>query len=193
MVANLDRAVKGGIYFIQSLPDIVRAVPQARFVVVGEADVRNLRRQARALGVDQCVVFAGAQTNVDDFYAAFDVSVLTSLSEGLSITILESMNHGLPVVATDVGGNREIIVNGETGFLVPPRSPRAFAAKVIEVLTQRSLRERLGHASRGRVQRCFTLQNAVEQYSLVYRRLTDADEQKLNRCGRPSRNECPHY
>lgn len=171
MVANLDRAVKGGGYFIQAIPEIVRVVPRARFVIVGEADEYNLRRQARALGVDQFVVFAGVQTNVDDFYGAFDVSVLTSLSEGLSITILESMIHGVPVVATDVGGNREIVIDGDTGFLVPPRSPREFAAKVVAVLTQPELRARFGHAAQTRIQRHFALQYVSDRYAALYQRV----------------------
>jgi glycosyltransferase involved in cell wall biosynthesis len=174
MVANLNRAVKGGTYFIESLPHILRKVPQARFVIVGQANQPQFLEQARRLGVDQCLAFAGVRSNVEDFYAALDVSVLTSLSEGLSITILESMQHRLPVVATRVGGNAEVVVDGQTGFLVEPRNPQAVAERVSQLLTDGPLRRRMGESGTHRVQQCFRLQDTADQYHGAYCRLTES-------------------
>ena len=90
------------------------------------------------LGIDDVFLMPGFREDVHRFYALMDVSVLTSFSEGLSITILESMKYGVPVVVTDVGGNREIVSNGRTGFLVPPGDSQKFADAVIRMLRDKA-------------------------------------------------------
>ena len=172
MVANLNRAVKGVNYFIEALPLIVKQVPRARFLILGDGHERETH-QARAaeLGVGDRVVFAGFQSEVASYYRAMDLSVLTSLSEGLSITVLESMSYGLPVVATRVGGNPELIVDGETGILVPPRDPQAFAEEVIKLLKDSSFRSSLGRLARQRVQDHFSLPIVTQQYEALYRQV----------------------
>lgn len=169
MVANLNRAVKGGIYFIESMPLILEQVPEARFLVVGGgAEGSSVIARSEELGVRDKVVFAGFQPQIEQFYPIMDLSVLTSLSEGLSITLLESMSFGLPVVATRVGGNPEIVRDGESGFLVPARDPAAFAERVVELLKSRELSEKMGCAGRKIVEADFTLPGAAEQYLAVY-------------------------
>lgn len=97
-----------------------------------------------------------------------DVSVLTSLSEGLSITLLESMNFALPTVATRVGGNPELVIHGQTGFLVPPNNPREFAARVVDVLRDAALRFQFGRAGRRRVETNFQLADCARRYAATY-------------------------
>lgn len=169
MVSNLNRAIKGVPYFLDAVPLIARAVPEARFVVFGTGrDEPALRADARERGLDPVLQFAGFRSDIDRFYPALDISVLTSLSEGLSIAILESMNHGIPVVATRVGGNPELVVEGETGFLVPPRNPEAFAERVTALLRDPALRHRLGAAGRRRVEERFDIRTAARRYLAVY-------------------------
>src|SRR2546425_142052 len=79
-----------------------------------------VRQQTTARGIDACGMFAGVHMGICPWYAALDVSVLSSLSERLCLTLLESMDHGLPFVATSVGGSPEVVVDCETGFLGPP-------------------------------------------------------------------------
>jgi glycosyltransferase involved in cell wall biosynthesis len=115
MVSNLNRPIKGIRYFLDAVPLILRAVPSARFVIFGGGFGRGgheamLRDRAAALGIAQCVQFAGFRPDIERYYCALDLSVLTSLSEGLSIAVLESMKHGVPVVVTSVGGNPEVVV-----------------------------------------------------------------------------------
>jgi L-malate glycosyltransferase len=175
MVANLNRAVKGVNYFIEALPLIVKQVPRARFLILGDGHERETHQtRAVELGVGDRVVFAGFQPEVAPYYRAMDLSVLTSLSEGFSISILESMSHGLPVVATRVGGNPELIVDGETGILVPPRDPQAFADAVVRVLEAPSLRSSLGRLARRRVQDHFSLPIVTRQYEALYRQVLNS-------------------
>jgi glycosyltransferase involved in cell wall biosynthesis len=169
MVANFNRRVKGLTYFLDAVPAIVRSVPNVRFLILGRGkEEEALRRQARSLGVDGYVIFAGYREDVDRCYRAMDVSVLTSLTEGLSLTLLESMNHGLPVVVTNVGGNPELVTDGETGFLVPPRDVKAFATKVIELLRRPELRSRMGAAAQRKIESQFRLETIAARYLEVY-------------------------
>lgn len=169
LVANLNRAVKGVAHFVEAVPLVLARVPEARFVILGDGPAAPaLRRRVRDLGVEGRVTFAGFRSDIERFYSAMDVSVLTSLSEGLSMTLLESMSFGLPVVATRVGGNPELVRDGETGFLVPPADPPAFARRVVELLRDRRLRERMGRAGREVVGARFTLSGTAAAYERVY-------------------------
>jgi glycosyltransferase involved in cell wall biosynthesis len=169
LVANFNRRVKGVSYFVDAVPAILKAVPDARFLLIGRGNEEDaLRRQVRSLGVDQYVVFAGYQENIAAHYAMMDISVLTSLTEGLSLTVLESMQAGLPLVVTRVGGNPEVVVDGETGFLVPPRDVPAFVKRVVTLLRNRALRQQMGSAAKEHVRRRFYLPDVARRYLELY-------------------------
>lgn len=176
MVANFNRAIKGVGYLLDAIPDVVRAVPSARFVLFGRGEEEPaLKRKAEQAGIASHLVFAGFRHDIDRFYATMDVSVLTSLSEGLSITLVESMNAGLPVVATAVGGNPELVVDGVTGYLVQAGDPRAFAAKLVTLLENADLRRQMGRAGRARIRTYFRLDTATNQYLGVYNDVLSRD------------------
>ena len=176
MVANLNRAVKGVEYFVEAMPLIADQIPTARFLILGDGALRpSLQEQARNLGVEDRVVFAGYQPQVEPFYRLMDLSVLTSLSEGLSITLLESMSYGLPVVATQVGGNPELVEDGKTGLLVPPEDPERFAGAVIRLLRDPSLRKEMGSRSRIRVETEFSLTRVAQRYEEIYSSARDPE------------------
>jgi len=169
MVANFNRAVKGVEYFIEAAPLILTQCPHARFLLFGRGKFEpQLRERAQELGVGEQVGFAGFRRDIDRFYQAMDISVLTSLSEGLSITLLESMNRGLPTIATSVGGNPEVIVDGETGFLVPPKNVLVFAEKAVTLLNDNDLAKRMGEAGRKRAAEHFSLENTAAKYFALY-------------------------
>lgn len=174
MVANYQRPVKGMDHFLAAAPLILEAVPEARLLVVGEGPDRYARR-ADEMGLGDRLLFVGRRPReeIDCFYALSDVSVLTSLSEGLSITILESMSHGLPVVATRAGGNPEVVVDGVTGFLVAPRDPEAFAERVVTLLRNPGTRKEMGRAARRRAKRDFSAETAAKRYLGLYATLSD--------------------
>lgn len=169
LVANFDRAAKGVDRFVEAIPPVVEAVPAARFLLVGrgrnEAEVREL---VRRLGVEDRLVFAGFRPDVEVAYAAMDLSVLTSRTEGLSITLLESMDHGLPVVVTDVGGNPEVVSPGETGLLVPPDDLGAFVRGVVELLRSPETRRRMGEAAHHRIEAEFRIERTADRYAALY-------------------------
>lgn len=169
MVANLARPVKGGPHFIEALPLIAARVPGVHFLLVGHLDgLEALVSRAEALGVRDRLLLTGFRSDVDRLYPLMSMSVLTSLSEGLSITLLESMRHGLPVVATRVGGNPDLVRDGETGLLVPPGDPEAFADAVVSLLNDPVRRRAMGQAGQERVQREFSLPAVARQYEEVY-------------------------
>lgn len=172
MVANLNRPVKGGDLFLQVARRVLAAVPSAIFLIVGLGKKDDiLQKTARRLDVERSIRFTGYTDNVAAHYELMDVSILTSRTEGLSMTLLESMSHGLPVVATRVGGNPEVVVEGETGWLVRPQATRRFAMRVVQLLRDRELRTRLGSQAQRRVTADFDIQVVARKYEDIYRDL----------------------
>jgi glycosyltransferase involved in cell wall biosynthesis len=170
VVANFNRAVKGMGHLVEAVPLILREVPSARVLLLGRGDEEaGLRERCRELGVSDAVIFGGFRRDMDRCYRLMHLSGLTSLSEGLSITILESMKFGLPVVATAVGGNPEVVEEGVTGLLVPPGDPAAFADAVVALLRDPARCTEMGRAARQRVESGFALAGVAERYAAVYR------------------------
>ena len=169
MVANFNRSVKGVSLFLDAVPEIVRAVPAARFLLIGRGkEEKTLRDKARTMGIEPYVRFAGYRKDIHRCYAIMDVSALTSFSEGLSITLLESMRCGVPVVATRVGGNPEVVADGVTGYLVPPGDVPAFVSRTVELLLDKDLRWRMGEEARRRVMRDFRMEDVASRYLALY-------------------------
>lgn len=181
MVANFNRSVKGVSLFLDAVPQIVRAVPDARFLLLGRGkEEKELRDKARSMGIEPYVLFAGFRRDIHRYYAIMDVSALTSFSEGLSITLLESMRCGIPVVATRVGGNPEVVVDGETGYLVKPGDATDFASHVIRLLQNRDLRKNMGEAAQVRVEKHFRMSDVANRYIGIYAEYHRAIPQKTN-------------
>jgi glycosyltransferase involved in cell wall biosynthesis len=128
----------------------------------------ELQRLAQELGVGERVRFLGEVRDVAALLARASVFVLPSASEGISLTLLEAMARGLPVVATRVGGNPEVVREGETGLLVPPHDPPALAAALLRVRQDPEWGERLGKAGRRRVEQCFDVRRMVAAYEVLY-------------------------
>jgi glycosyltransferase involved in cell wall biosynthesis len=153
--------------FLGAAERVAKEIPEARFLIVGEGPLRkSLEQQALCLGLKERVVFAGQHPNVAPYIANFDVAVLPSNNyEGCSNFLLEAMGIGTPCVATNVGGNPELITDGENGLLVPARDPEALANAIIRLVRQPELTTRLVLAANSRLRSNFSLQRMVEQYS----------------------------
>jgi glycosyltransferase involved in cell wall biosynthesis len=173
--------LKGLEYFLEAAAEVGRRMPEARFLVVGDRmTVRDgevvredsyrqeLEGHARRLGLGDRVIFTGFRLDVPELLSEVAVSVLPSLSEGLSNTILESMAAGVPVVATTVGGNPEAIDHRLTGILVPPRDARALAEAIGSLLANRDLARTLGETARRTVAERFSLEKMVLQTERLY-------------------------
>jgi len=161
--------VKGHRYLLEAARQILEACPSAIFLIVGCGELEaDLKAQAKRLGLDGRVRFLGFREDVGELLSLFDVFALPSLSEGLSLAILEAMAAGRPVVATNVGGNPELIVDGETGVLVPAGDVRNLAAAIARLLTDTAEARRLGENGMDRVKRCFALESMIEGYQAIY-------------------------
>jgi glycosyltransferase involved in cell wall biosynthesis len=137
IVANLRNPVKDHPMFLRAAARVRAAVPDAGFAIAGEGELmESLRGLAAELGIKDEVFFLGRCDNVADLLFASDVGVLSSKAEGFANAILEYMAAGLPVVATDVGGAREAIAEGETGYLVASGDDEKMAERIIEVLNE---------------------------------------------------------
>jgi glycosyltransferase involved in cell wall biosynthesis len=161
--------VKGHRFLIAAVPAIVEACPKARFLLIGRGDEENrLKDQVKSLGVERHVSFLGLRQDISKLLSIMDIFVLPSLSEGLSVATLEAMASALPVVATRVGGNPELIVNEETGMLVPSQDSEALA-KAVSALLRDGTRARLfGQSGRARVEQRFHMDMMVNEYRNLY-------------------------
>lgn len=140
-----------------------------RLDIVGGGPLRaELERLARSLGIEEFVVFHGEQEDIPEFMRTFDIFVLPSLIEGISNTILEAMATSLPVVATDVGGNPELVIPGVTGFLVPRRCPEEMARTIKQYADDVMLRVDHGAAGRTRALEEFSIARMTRQYEKLY-------------------------
>jgi L-malate glycosyltransferase len=184
-LARVNRQ-KGLEYFIDAAAAVGRRFPDARFLVVGEGlyghnggvarDVAyqsELERRAARQGIGERVIFTGFRADVPELLSEASVSVLPSLSEGLSNTLLESMAAGAPAVATRVGGNPELIEDGASGLLVPPRDAAALARSVLAILEDRELAHRLGAEAKRRAVERFSLERMVSETEGLYLELLE--------------------
>lgn len=167
VVANLI-AYKGHEVFLHSWAKSWR--PGAVALLVGDGPERaRLERIALSLGLPSGAVrFLGTRADVPDVLGATDLFVLPSFEEGFSNAILEAMAAGAPVIATDVGGNREAVVDGVTGLIVAPRDVAALADALSRLLGNADVRRRLGRAGRTRAEQIFSIDAMVHGYESLY-------------------------
>lgn len=168
VVGNLY-PVKGHQYLIDGIPSILDRCPNTSFVFAGRGQLETaLKEQVNRLGLDKRVHFLGLRQDIPRILALVDIFVLPSLSEGLSMAILEAMIAGKPVVASHVGGNPELVLNGETGFLVPPRDSVALASSIATLLMNRPQAIEFGNHGKHRAEGLFSLEIMVKTYQALY-------------------------
>jgi L-malate glycosyltransferase len=171
MIARMNTRAKNHLLFLQAASRLREKFPQVEFILAGDGPLRGeLERDGARLGLAGRVYFLGDQRNIPSVLASLDVSVLPSASESLSNAILESMAAGVPVVASRVGGNPEL-VNEERGILFAPNSDEDFAASIAKVLSDEACRTALGHNARRFAQANFTAERMAGHYEELYTRL----------------------
>jgi glycosyltransferase involved in cell wall biosynthesis len=164
--------VKGMHFLLLAMEQVIKRIPNFKLIIAGTGDLeQDLKQQAICLGIEKNVLFLGFRSDIPDLLNLFDIYVCSSISEGLSLSILEAMATGKPVVATEVGGNHELINPDENGFLVPPADPAALAKKIIILAENRELRERLGRNGRAMVETKFSLEKMITEYQILYEKL----------------------
>jgi glycosyltransferase involved in cell wall biosynthesis len=162
-------AHKGQKHLVAAAAKVVREIPDARFVILGEGELRAaLEKQIKDLGLERHVVLGGFRSDAVALMKSFDIFAMSSVTEGLGSVILEAMACRRAVVASRAGGIPEAVVGGETGLLVPPADDSALAAGIVKLLKDAPLRERLGAAGRARVDAEFSVAKMVEDTLRVY-------------------------
>jgi sugar transferase (PEP-CTERM/EpsH1 system associated) len=158
--------------FVQALRQQPALRDHARLVLVGDGPLRGeCEAQLRSAGMSELAWFAGERADVPDVMRGLDCFVLPSLAEGISNTILEAMASGLPVLATRVGANAELVQEGATGLVVPASDVPALAAGIVQLALDRGRAAAMGREGRASVERRFSLQAMVLAYQGVYERV----------------------
>jgi glycosyltransferase involved in cell wall biosynthesis len=174
VVGNVAALVphKGQRHLIEAAAMVVKRVPDARFVIAGEGELRpTLERQIKEHHLEKHVFLAGFRPDILSVHKGFDIFVMSSVTEGLGTSLLDAMACGKPVVATTAGGMPEVVDEGTTGLLVPPRDHQAMAEALVKLLTNPELRARMGAAGLARVRAKFSAERMVQDTLEIYRRV----------------------
>jgi glycosyltransferase involved in cell wall biosynthesis len=174
VVGNVAALVphKGQRHLIEAAAIVIQKVPDARFVIAGEGELRpQLERMIKDRHLEKHVFLAGFRPDVLSLHKAFDVFVMSSVTEGLGTSLLDAMAAGKPIVATTAGGMPEVVADGRTGILVPPRDHEAMAAAIVTLLTDEAARATMGAAGLARVRTMFSAERMVQDTLAVYRRV----------------------
>jgi len=171
--------------YIKDIPSLLRATaqvietcPDFRLEIAGAGPCQDdLERLTAALKLTGQVSFLGEVSDVPALLARARLFVLPSLSEGISLTLLEAMASGLPIVATRVGGNPEVVVSGKTGLLVPVQNPSALAEALLQVWQDPARAQDMGQAGRRRVEECFNIRTMLARYEAIYRAVCERGEE----------------
>jgi glycosyltransferase involved in cell wall biosynthesis len=156
--------------FLKSASIIHKRKPKVRFAILGSGRLRpDLEAMVERLNLTEQVIFFGEQQQVGTYVSLFDVSVLSSIDhEGCSNSILEAMALGKPVVATDVGGNNELVIPGENGLLVPPGEPSQLAEAILFLLDNPERARQMGENGHRNIHSQFTQERMVEEYQNLW-------------------------
>lgn len=186
IIAGL-RKIKGIKTFIKAAKIVLQEDINAQFIIVGndpgeKGSTRyELESLAEKLGIKNDLKFLGKREDIEDILQITDISVNCSLSEGFSNTIIESMAAGKPVVATNVGGNKEAVVEGVTGILVPPENEYILAEAILKLLQNEETANNMGRNAKRLVNKKFTLHKMINENERLYRYIID--KKKLRKKG----------
>ena len=156
---------KGHIFFVEAAERIVREDRDVEFWLVGDGPFRaKIEAQVAARGLQEYCRFFGFRADVAPLFKQLDIFVLSSLWEGMPISLLEAQYYGIPSVVTNVGGNPEVITNGFNGFLVPPKDADALARAILSLLRDKKMRQELGRRAREVFYEKYTIEKMGDSY-----------------------------
>lgn len=170
-VARLD-SIKNHPMMIKALKIVQSKFPETVLIIVGDGPERQrLDDLINELDLSEKVIITGFRKDTEAFYQIMDIFLLTSFSEGTAMTLLEAMATSRPCIVTQVGGNPEIVLENQTGFVIPSDDDEALAQKIIHLIENRELKIRFGANGRKRFERCFTVNQMVNAYQAIYETL----------------------
>jgi glycosyltransferase involved in cell wall biosynthesis len=162
---------KGYRYFVEAAAHVLARLPEARFLLIGDGELAGeLNEQAQRLSIAGRLIFTGPRRDVEELLPCLDLFVSSSLWEGLPTVILEGMASGVPVVATDIPGTRELVRPGETGWLAPPADGMALGEVIIQALADSTDREYL-RAGAAKILHQFSIKTVAGAYEQIYDRI----------------------
>jgi len=169
MVARLAK-IKNQEFLIEAISDLIKTGEKSfKLLIIGDGPEReHLLLKTRELAIDDYVIIKENNFSINNYYEAFDIFVNCSLFESCSLAILEAMSHALPVIASDVGGNGEIVLNDKTGFLFPLNNKKEFVEKLKMLLYDQKLRTKFGNNGRDNIIEKFDIQNTVQEYQWLF-------------------------
>ncbi|HHT9112847.1 MAG TPA: glycosyltransferase family 4 protein [Candidatus Wunengus sp. YC65] len=166
--------VKGQTYLISALAQVITKIPNIRLVFLGDGELRGeLSGQVKTLGLEKQVLFLGMRSDVPEIISCGDLFVLPSVNEGFGVVLLEAMVMKCPIVATNVGGVPEVVLDGETGILVPSGDPVQLAEGIVRLLRDRALAAQMAESGYQRLKTCFDIRETVAKTENLYRELLE--------------------
>jgi len=155
---------------LQAFAEVHARHPEGRLMIAGKGELmKATQRLAWELGLSEVVRFLGPRKDIPALMNAADGYVMSSAWEGLPMVLLEASATGLPIVATDVGGNREVVQEGQTGYLVPPKDARALGAAMLRLMAlPKTQKQSMGEAARALVQRRYSLESVLNYWETIY-------------------------
>jgi glycosyltransferase involved in cell wall biosynthesis len=169
VIARMNSTAKNHASFLQAAAQLLRPCPEVEFVLVGDGPLRpGLEKMAAELGIKDKVLFLGERHDIPAVLASLDVSVLISASESLSNVILESMAAAVPVVASNVGGNPELVKDGQTGLLVPPGDGQRLVDALTRLVRDSGARAQYAAQSREFARAHFHIEEICRRYEQLY-------------------------
>jgi glycosyltransferase involved in cell wall biosynthesis len=163
---------KGHEYLIEATRILKQKAPRIKMIIVGEGPLQlKLSKKVKEIRVEDMVFFLGFREDIPHILSSLDLFVLSSKIEGMGTSIMDAMASSLPVVATRVGGIPEVVVDGETGLLVPPKNPEALAEAVLRIYNNRELAEQLGQKGHEVVHAKFSAEAMAAKIIKEYDRL----------------------
>lgn len=175
IVASIS-IVKDHETFLRAARLIIEQKPETKFLLVGlifPGRKEKINSLVKKLGLEASVLLTGEHLNPISLMRLFDVGVLSSKSEGLSNTLIEYGAAGIPTVATDVGGNSEIVIHDQTGLIVPKESPEKMSQAILHFLDNPELREKMGKEAKKRISQVFDESKIINQYYAFYNALVE--------------------
>jgi glycosyltransferase involved in cell wall biosynthesis len=172
-VGRLDHWGKGHKELFAAMAQLKEPYPCHALIVGGGRREEEVKGAAASLGLAREVHFLGQRLDVPDLLQAMDIFVLPSYSEGVSLALLEAMAAGLPVIATAVGGTPEVVTDGETGLLIPPRDSDALAGALERLLVDPGWAKEMGARARGHVEANYSLDRFGRELNAIYEELIE--------------------
>jgi glycosyltransferase involved in cell wall biosynthesis len=160
---------KGLIYLIKAMEPLVKEFQNLLLLIAGEGGLlEGLKREAIALGVEQNIRFLGPRSDINEILSILDIFILPSLREGLPLVLLEAAATSLPILATDVGGNKQVVKHGANGLLVKHGDVASLYNSIKELITNEGMRKEFGSKSYDLFTNNFTIKKMIKEYETIY-------------------------